>query len=238
MTTWRVNVILGALLLVSVSLVASTQTDLTQPNWQLFRAMKHSPASHAFEINAHFANQRTQQPPVAGTIPRGELPLHFTASREDAARAGEEILNPYRVAIAKAAGASAVPEPSPAPGSASQVQESPEVIAARELEASAKRGADVFKVHCVACHGASGKGDGLVAQRGFPPPPPLPTGKSVQMKDGQLFHILTWGQGSMTSMASQLTRDQRWDVVNFVRTLQVPADVASPTTPESAPPKP
>ena len=233
MTSWRVNVLLGALLLATVALVVTIQTDLSQPNWQLFTAMKHSPASQAFEVNAQFANQRTQQPPVAGTIPRGRLPLHFTASREDAARAGEEILNPYRVVIAEAAAA-----PTTEAVAASKVPEPPAVIAARELDTSAKRGAEIFKVHCVACHGPSGKGDGLVAQRGFPPPPPLPAGKSAQMKDGQLFHILTWGQGSMSSMASQLTRDQRWDVVNFVRTLQVPADATNAAALESAPLKP
>ena len=40
------------------------------------------------------------------------------------------------------------------------------------------------------------------------------------MKDGQLFHILTYGQGSMAPMAAQLSRDRRWDVINFVRSLQ------------------
>ncbi|MGE3775717.1 MAG: cytochrome c [Pirellulaceae bacterium] len=242
MTSWRVNVLLAALLVVAVALVGSLQTDLSQPNWQLFRAMKHSPASQAFEVNMHFANQRTQQPPVAGTIPRGLLPLHFAATPADAVRAGEEILNPYRVAIAKAALSPALaentPRTSPASGEIAKTEESPDRVAARELEASARRGAEVFNVHCVACHGASGKGDGLVAQRGFPPPPPLPTGKSIQMKDGQLFHILTWGQGSMASMASQLTRGQRWDVVNFVRTLQAPADGANTAAPPSAPSQP
>ena len=46
------------------------------------------------------------------------------------------------------------------------------------------------------------------------------TGKSLQMKDGQLFHILTYGQGSMSPFAAQLSRDSRWDVINFVRDMQ------------------
>ena len=69
------------------------------------------------------------------------------------------------------------------------------------------------------------------------------------MKDGQLFHILTYGQGSMSSMAAQLSRDRRWDVINFVRSLQqgtaacidtVPdttAVPAAPGIPENAPPE-
>lgn len=228
MTLSRVNIILCVLLLLTMALVVSTQSDLAEPNWQLFSAMKHSPAWQAFEANAHFANQRTQQPPVAGTIPRGRLPLHYTASRDDAVRAGDELLNPFQTAI-EATTSSEIAETSPPPaaGATAKIQETPAAVAKRELAASAARGADIFRVHCAACHGASGKGDGLVAQRGFPPPPPLPTGKSLQMKDGQLFHILTWGQGSMGPMASQVTREQRWDAVNFVRTLQAPAAAAS-----------
>jgi mono/diheme cytochrome c family protein len=56
----------------------------------------------------------------------------------------------------------------------------------------------------------------------------LPTGKSVEMKDGQLFHILSYGQGSMPSMAAQLSRADRWDAVNYVRSLQ---DAAKPREP-------
>ena len=40
------------------------------------------------------------------------------------------------------------------------------------------------------------------------------------MKDGQLFHILTYGQGSMADFAGQLSPEQRWDAINFVRTMQ------------------
>ena len=40
------------------------------------------------------------------------------------------------------------------------------------------------------------------------------------MKDGQLFHILSYGQGSMAPMAGQLSRADRWHVVNYVRSMQ------------------
>ena len=47
------------------------------------------------------------------------------------------------------------------------------------------------------------------------------------MKDGQLFHILTYGQGSMSPFAAQLARDRRWDVINYVRSMQAKAPVTS-----------
>lgn len=88
------------------------------------------------------------------------------------------------------------------------------------LSASIARGADAYRVYCAVCHGASGDGDGPVAKRGFPPPPSLSTGGSTKMKDGQLFHILTFGQRSMPKFAAQLTVQQRWDTINYIRSLQ------------------
>lgn len=85
---------------------------------------------------------------------------------------------------------------------------------------SVDRGAGIYRTFCVACHGAGGAGDGPVAKRGFPPPPSMLTGKSVKMKDGQLFHIVTYGQGSMPSMASQVMPSERWDVINYIRQMQ------------------
>jgi mono/diheme cytochrome c family protein len=92
--------------------------------------------------------------------------------------------------------------------------------AATDAAQSVDRGASVYRAFCVACHGNEGHGDGLVAKRGFPPPPSLLTGKSTEMKDGQLFHIVTFGQANMPSLAAQVTPTERWDVINYVRRLQ------------------
>ena len=91
------------------------------------------------------------------------------------------------------------------------------------------RGKSIFGNFCSECHGADGTGNGLIAQRGFPPPPSLLNGKSLTMKDGQLFHILTYGQNNMPSYASQLSREDRWDAVTYVRVLQTAARV-TPTS--------
>ena len=89
------------------------------------------------------------------------------------------------------------------------------------------RGAFVFANFCAVCHGPGGAGNGPVAQRGYPPPPSLLAEHAQKMKDGQLFHVLTYGQNNMPSYASQISRDDRWSVILCVRVMQAAAAPAS-----------
>ncbi len=83
------------------------------------------------------------------------------------------------------------------------------------------RGEQVFTSFCVPCHGAGARGDGPVAARGVPPPPSLLAEHATAvLKDGQMFHILTYGQNNMASYASQISREDRWRVILYVRSLQ------------------
>jgi mono/diheme cytochrome c family protein len=82
------------------------------------------------------------------------------------------------------------------------------------------RGAFVYKNFCQACHGPGGKGDGPVPQRGIPPPASLLAENAVEMKDGRMFHVLTYGWRNMPAPAAQISRDDRWRVILHVRSLQ------------------
>ena len=81
-------------------------------------------------------------------------------------------------------------------------------------------GARLFGIYCAVCHDVGGNGQGSVVARGFLPPPSLHAARSLSMADGEMFHILTYGQNNMASYASQLTRDERWKVILHVRRLQ------------------
>jgi len=187
----RINLVLGFTLASVFVLVVLMRVDNSMPNYQVNIGddMTYSPAYGSFEPNSNFANGRTMQDPVAGTIARGSQLFHFAATPQDAIRAGKELSNPVD-------------------------------LSTEEGAASADRGAATFKTFCVSCHGGDGTGNGPVAQRGFPPPPSLLIGKSKDMKDGQLFHILTYGQNSMPQFAAQLSPALRWDVINHIRALQ------------------
>ncbi|MCC7475067.1 MAG: cytochrome c [Pirellulales bacterium] len=198
----RLNLFLLTVLVFALLLLLLLRVDHSRPNYQVILAndMTYSPAYSAYAPNPNFADGRTFQRPVPGTLARGEQRFDFAATPQDAVRAGNELANPY-------------PANSP------------------ERKTAVERGAAHFQVMCAPCHGGDGQGNGPVAKRGFPPPPSLVTGKSRDMKDGQIFHILTYGQNSMPSFVGQLNPGHRWELVNYLRSLQE----AAPASPSAGP---
>lgn len=86
--------------------------------------------------------------------------------------------------------------------------------------AAVDRGKVVFETFCVPCHGATGEGDGLVVQHGFPAPPTLLRPRTRAMSDAQIFNIITNGTGSMPWYSAQVSRDDRWKAIIHLRRLQ------------------
>ncbi len=86
-----------------------------------------------------------------------------------------------------------------------------------------ERGGFVYATFCATCHGAGGEGDGPMTQRGVPPPPSLLLPHAVELADGQMYHLITLGQGNMAGYAAQVGRADRWNVISYIRTLQAPA---------------
>lgn len=87
---------------------------------------------------------------------------------------------------------------------------------------SIARGDRVFHTVCYVCHGDRGAGDGPVIPR-FPRPPSLTAAHAKGLPDGQIFHIITRGQGLMPSHAAQVRPDDRWRVIHYLRSLQAGA---------------
>jgi mono/diheme cytochrome c family protein len=83
-----------------------------------------------------------------------------------------------------------------------------------------RQGAALYATYCQFCHGATGMGDGKVAGRGFPAPLSFLKPQAMEMKDGEMFHILTYGKGNMPAHALQLTPTDRWLTILHVRVLQ------------------
>jgi mono/diheme cytochrome c family protein len=85
---------------------------------------------------------------------------------------------------------------------------------------SVQRGGVLYDIDCAVCHGFDGAGEGTLSGFFRPPPADL-TGQHVQeLPDADIFLAITQGRGDMPTLAENLSPSQRWDVVNYVRSLQ------------------
>lgn len=88
-------------------------------------------------------------------------------------------------------------------------------------EVSLQRGQILFDIHCQVCHGEQGYGDGPLASY-FDRTPQNLTGPQISAEfDGSVYLTIVQGFGQMPSLTENLTPRERWDVVNYVRTLPV-----------------
>lgn len=76
-----------------------------------------------------------------------------------------------------------------------------------------------FDIYCSPCHGYFAEGDSRLRGQ-FPNPPSLHSEKVRGWSDGRIFHVITEGQNVMPSYSSQLTREEKWAVILYIRTLQ------------------
>jgi len=83
-----------------------------------------------------------------------------------------------------------------------------------------KKGKKLYTSMCVICHGFKGKGDG-VAGAALNPKPANFTSKTIQAQtDGALFWKLTNGNTPMAAYKDLLSEEQRWQLVNYLRTFK------------------
>jgi mono/diheme cytochrome c family protein len=186
--------LLVALAGTTVAAVAVKERDVSRPNYEFLpeTQMASSAAYDSFSPNPNFADGSTLRTPPTGTIARGHLPAFRYLPTTEDALRAGREL------------ASPFKEGSP------------------DYERWLKRGAQVFDNICQTCHGPIGEGNGPVTQKGFPLPTSLLADRAVRMRDGQMFHVVTFGQGRMPGLAAQLSPEDRWSAILHVRMLQGP----------------
>ncbi len=184
---------IAAMLLV-MSLLSACRLDMhVQP--------KQNPLSRS----DFFADQRSERPPVEGTVARGEL-------REDTYFYTGKLGNN--------------------PGDYMPFPVTREVL---------DRGRERYNIYCSPCHSLVGDGDGFIPARGFARKPPSYHIARLQKAPlGYFYDVITNGFGIMPDYASQIPPRDRWNIVAYVRALQlsqnatksdVPAGQAFPSKP-------
>ncbi|MCL4394760.1 MAG: DUF3341 domain-containing protein [Chloroflexi bacterium] len=96
----------------------------------------------------------------------------------------------------------------------------PATAPATATAASVQRGKTLFDIHCALCHGQTAVGNGPLNGYFSPKPKDLTSGPVQELSDSQLYLVITNGLGPMPSLAENLSATERWDVINYVRTLK------------------
>jgi mono/diheme cytochrome c family protein len=86
-------------------------------------------------------------------------------------------------------------------------------------ESSLAAGQRIYLQRCVGCHGKTGKGDGPDAADLGIHPAKLSDAAVQQQTDGELFWKVTVGKKPMPNYRSRLSPTDRWNVINYLRTL-------------------
>jgi hypothetical protein len=95
----------------------------------------------------------------------------------------------------------------------------------------------LFNINCAICHGSKAEANGPVASKigGVKSIIAAATGSATApaYSDGKIFYIMTYGQNNMGSYASQLSRKQRWMIVQYIRSLQPKAAAPGTAAPKT-----
>ena len=98
---------------------------------------------------------------------------------------------------------------------------------------SINRGRFVYETYCLVCHGVAGRGDGPIASAAGGPffgVRSLVNDTIARRSDGYLYGVVVngalMGRGLMPLYGDRVRGDDRWDLVNYVRTLQAEARLA------------
>jgi hypothetical protein len=85
-----------------------------------------------------------------------------------------------------------------------------------------ERGRERFNIFCAPCHSRLGDGNGFVPSRGFSrKPPSFHIARLENAPLGYFFDVITNGFGIMPDYGSQIPPEDRWDIVAYVRALQL-----------------
>ncbi|RPG60234.1 MAG: cytochrome c [Flavobacteriales bacterium TMED191] len=165
----------------------------SHPGYEYMPNMYRSPSYETYSENPLFSNNSTARKPVVGTIARGHMPFEYDNNLEDYLRAGKKLINPLQ-----------------------------------KTEKNIADGEALYGMFCAHCHGKNGDGKGSVTHPVYGAIPAYNdnvqirrTGSTMsELKDGNIYHAITYGLNAMGPHASQISPEERWKIIMFVNNLQ------------------
>lgn len=87
-------------------------------------------------------------------------------------------------------------------------------------EANMARGRERYTISCAVCHGAVGDGKGITSKYGLNGAANYHTDRIRDMTDGEIFNTISNGKGQMLGYAYNISIDDRWRIIMYIRALQ------------------
>jgi mono/diheme cytochrome c family protein len=87
-------------------------------------------------------------------------------------------------------------------------------------QAAMELGRKVYGVRCTVCHGALGNGVSTLTSAYGAKPANLMAEQFRAYPDGKIYWAIVKGKNSMPSYAADLSEEERWAVIHYVRALQ------------------
>jgi mono/diheme cytochrome c family protein len=169
--------------------------------------MAHQPSYRPLTPSEQFENGRSARPLEPGVVPRGYL-----RSDSDLYRGVPPTsLKPELAAVLGPAWALVSPPYTT-------------VFPFKLTEAGMQRGRAQFNIYCSVCHDRIGTGHGRIPQRGYLGPPSLHSRRLRAAPEGYLFEVISEGLGGMPAYGDQVTPQDRWLIIAYIRALQLSQD--------------
>jgi Cytochrome C oxidase, cbb3-type, subunit III len=148
--------------------------------------MQVQPKQNPFSRSDFYTDQRSERPPVEGTVARGQL-------RDDTYFYTGKLGNN--------------------PGDYMPFPVTKEVL---------DRGRERYNIYCSPCHSIVGDGNGFIPSRGFSrTPPSFHIARLQKAPLGYFYDVITNGFGIMSDYSSQIPPRDRWNIVSYIRALQL-----------------
>jgi mono/diheme cytochrome c family protein len=181
-----------------VGILGFRGTHFRKPPLYIFPDMEWQLKLRPQKPNAFFPNGLSSQLPVSGTIPRGT-----------AIQTASGPVYPYEDAPVNTGRIN---------GTTNFVEINPLPITAELL----RRGQQRFSINCSPCHGQLGEGNGITKKiNAMAIVANLHDKRIVEMADGELFYVITNGRNLMGAYGANVTVEDRWAVIAYLRALQL-----------------
>jgi mono/diheme cytochrome c family protein len=191
-------IIFAACVVAVVGVLGFRGSHFRKPPLYIFPDMEWQLKLRPQKPNGFFANGRSSQPPVAGTIARSAAIQTVNGPVFGYENAP---VNTGRVA-----------------GTTNFIDVSPLPVSAQLLQ----RGQQRFTINCSPCHGALGDGNGIGKKIGaMAVVANLHDKRLVEMTDGELFYVVTNGRNLMGAYGPNVAVEDRWAIIAYLRALQL-----------------